>query len=98
VKSRVSPRPPNCVKISAFPAPPEDRKLTYRHATFSISVDELPFAIGQAIPGPEEVRSLSGREKKLKASAKLEDFAVQKTAASRKASPTKRKKQRRKKR
>ena len=34
---------------------------------------------------------------KLKAGAKLEDFAVQKTAASRKASPTKRKKQRRKK-
>jgi hypothetical protein len=59
-------------------------------------VEELPFAIGQAMAGrgaqPIWLR------KKLKASAKLEDFAVQKSSASRKAFPTKRKKQRRKKR
>ena len=45
MKSRdFSPDPRTGVKISAFPAPPEDRKLTYRHATFSISVESSPLA------------------------------------------------------
>jgi hypothetical protein len=35
VKSRdFSPDPRTGVKISAFPTPPKDKKLTYRHATF----------------------------------------------------------------
>jgi hypothetical protein len=46
VKSRdFSPDPRTGAKISAFPAPLEDRKLTLRHATFSISVDSSPLAL-----------------------------------------------------
>jgi hypothetical protein len=50
-----------------------------------------PLQPGQELPGLFLVEALT----KLKAGAKLEDFAVHKTAASRKASPKKYKKRRR---
>ena len=45
MKSRISPDPRTSFNINAFPALVEEKNLSHRHATFSISVESSPLAL-----------------------------------------------------